>query len=82
MLMQNIGVRNKEHYGMLWYFLEWSIRHSHVVVMLRRQRNVQKRVIHVQSCCFTNINLLFFAILVDIAIVVAYAPYFHELERH
>ena len=23
--MQNFGVRNKEHYGMLWYFLEWSI---------------------------------------------------------
>ena len=20
------GVTNKEHYGMLWYFLEWSIR--------------------------------------------------------
>ena len=26
MLMQNIGVTNKEHYGMVWYFLEWSIR--------------------------------------------------------
>ena len=25
MLMQNIGVTNKEYYGMLWYFLEWSI---------------------------------------------------------
>ena len=25
MLMQNFGVTNKEHYGMLWYFLEWSI---------------------------------------------------------
>ena len=25
MLMQNIGVTNKYHYGMLWYFLEWSI---------------------------------------------------------
>ena len=22
-LMQNFGVTNKEHYGMLWYFLEW-----------------------------------------------------------
>ena len=21
------GVTNKEHYGMLWYFLEWSIKH-------------------------------------------------------
>ena len=25
MLMQNFGLTNKEHYGMLWYFLEWSI---------------------------------------------------------
>ena len=25
MLMQNFGVTNKEHYGMLWHFLEWSI---------------------------------------------------------
>ena len=24
-LMQNFGVTNKEHYGMSWYFLEWSI---------------------------------------------------------
>ena len=27
MLMQNFGVTNKEHYGMLWHFLEWSITH-------------------------------------------------------
>ena len=26
MLMQNFGVRNKEHYGVLWYFREWSIK--------------------------------------------------------
>ena len=25
MLMQNFGSTDKEHYGMLWYFLEWSI---------------------------------------------------------
>ena len=23
--MQNFGMSTKEHYGMLWYFLEWSI---------------------------------------------------------
>jgi len=28
MLMQNFGVTNKEHYGMLQYFLEWSIGKS------------------------------------------------------
>ena len=25
MLVQNFGVTNEEHYGMLWYFLELSI---------------------------------------------------------
>ena len=29
MLMQNSGVTNKEHYGMLWSFLEWSIKPKH-----------------------------------------------------
>ena len=28
--MQNFGVTNKENYGVLWYFLEWSI---HVTCM-------------------------------------------------
>ena len=28
MPMQNFGVTNKERYGMLWYFLEWSIASS------------------------------------------------------
>ena len=23
---ENFGVTNKEHYGMLWYFLEWSLK--------------------------------------------------------
>ena len=35
-------------------------RHFHVVVGQRRQRNVQISVMHVQSCCFANINLLLF----------------------
>ena len=29
----------------------WSF---HVVVVQGRQRNLQKRVMHVQSCCFAN----------------------------
>ena len=29
-------------------------RHFHVVVIQRRQRNVQKSVMHVQSCCSAN----------------------------
>ena len=33
-----------------------EIRRSHVVVVQRQQRNVQKSVIHVQSCCFANLT--------------------------
>ena len=32
-----------------------EIRHFHVVIMLQQQRNVQKTVMHVQSC-FTNVD--------------------------
>ena len=35
-------------------------RDFHVVVVQRRQRNVQKSVMHVQSCCFACLNLLLF----------------------
>ena len=34
-LMQNFGVTNKERYGMLWYFLEWSI-----VQMIRKPNSI------------------------------------------
>ena len=33
-------------------------RHSHVVVMQRQLTNVQKSIMHVQSCCFANLNPL------------------------
>ena len=35
----------------------WSV---HVAVVQGRLRNVQKSVMHVQSCCFAQINLLSF----------------------
>ena len=38
-----------------------EIRRFHVVVVQRRQKNVQKSVMHVQSCCF---DLLLFSVLV------------------
>ena len=37
-----------------------EIRHFHVVVVERRQRNVQKSVMYLQSYCFANINQLLF----------------------
>ena len=48
-----------------------KIRKFHVAVQQRRLRNVQKSVIHVQSCCFANINLLLLTVLVAVAVVVA-----------
>ena len=31
-----------------------EFKHFHVAVVQQRQRNVQKSVMHVQSCCFAN----------------------------
>ena len=35
-----------------------EIRTFQVVIVQRRQRSVQKRVMHVQSCCFANLRAL------------------------
>ena len=37
-----------------------EIWHFHVVVVQLRPRNVQESVMHVQSCCFANLNLLLY----------------------
>ena len=37
-----------------------EFRHFHVVVGRQRQRNVQKNLMHVQSCCFANQTYSFF----------------------
>ena len=41
-------------------FPERKNRHFHVVVVQWRQRNVQKSVMHVQSCCFALSSYCFF----------------------
>ena len=51
-----------------------EIRKFQVADLQRRLRNVQKSVMHVQSCCFANINLLLF-VFVAVAVVVALTPY-------
>ena len=55
------------------FCIKREIRHFHVVVFQLRQRNVQKSVMHVQSCCFANQTYCFFAVLVAVAVVVAKA---------
>ena len=45
-------------------FTSWTkreIKHFHVVVVQRRQRNVQKSMIRGQSCCLINLNQLLFS---------------------
>ena len=56
---------------MVTFYIKREIRKFHVEVMQQRQRNVQKSVMHVQSCCFANLNLVLFAVLLDVAVVVA-----------
>ena len=52
-----------------------EIRKFHVAVVQSRLRNVQKSVMHVQSCCLTNKPVALFAVLFTVAVVVAQAPY-------
>ena len=44
------------------YSIKWAseIRKFHVAVLQRRLSIVQKSVMHVQSCCFANVDLLLF----------------------
>ena len=37
---------------------EINLKKFHVVAVQRRQQNVQQSVMHLQSCCFANQNLL------------------------
>ena len=51
----------KKSYCLVYSFsTKREIMQFHVVVVQRRLRNVQKSVMHVQSCCFAYLNLFFF----------------------
>ena len=55
MLMQNCGVTIKEHYGMLWYFLEWSILKNNFYYMA--ESVFAMRLVNLQSVtCYTDQN--------------------------
>ena len=55
MLMQNFGLTNKEHYGMLWYFLEWSIHLAPVVQRVDSAVNLLNNWrLDVKSCSHKN----------------------------
>ena len=55
-----------------------EIRHFHAVIVQWRQRNVQKSVLHVQSC-FANQTYCFFDVLA--AVVIAKAPFCLQQRR-
>ena len=61
-LMDFIKVQEKKKkvLSLFPFSVKREIRQFHVVVVQRRQGNVQKSVMHVQSCCFARLNLLFF----------------------
>ena len=48
-----------------------EIRHFYVVVAQKRQRNVQKSVMHVQSCCLLIKPIAFYDVLVAVAVVLS-----------
>ena len=56
--------------------------HFHVVVVQGRQINVQKSVMHDQSCCFgQQTYCLYFDVLVAIAVIVTKAPFIAIAKR-
>ena len=59
-LYRNPGKPKESRYLLITPSTKLEIRHCHFVVVKRRQRNVPKSVMHVQICCFANLNLLLF----------------------
>ena len=59
-LCQNSGKEKESRCLVFTSSKKREIRYFHVVVVQWRQRNVQKSVMHVQSCCVANLNQLFF----------------------
>ena len=41
-------------FNLFMFSIKRKITHFYVVVVQKRQRNVQKRVMHMQSCCFAH----------------------------
>ena len=51
------------------FFIKREIRRFHVVVVQKRERNIQKSVMHVQSCCFAYQTYCFYGVLVAVRVV-------------
>ena len=55
----SLGRQRKIRHRLFTSSIKRAIRHFHVLVVQWRQRNVQKSVMHVQSCCFLNKPIAF-----------------------
>ena len=53
--MQNLGVTNKEHYGMLWYFLEWSIKVALPSIFVATPSIFESLILQQISLCFKSV---------------------------
>ena len=60
-LCQSSGEENESRCLVCTSSTKRETRQSRVVVVQGRQRNLQKSVMHVQSCCFASLNLLLFS---------------------
>ena len=65
----------KNRPSLFTFSIKREIRHFHLIVVQWQQRNVQKSVMHVQSCCFANWTYCFFAVVVAVGVVVVKAPF-------
>ena len=71
--------RKKISSSLVYVLQKREIRHFHVVVEQQQQRNVQKSVMHVQSCCFSEYTYCCFDVNFAVAVVVAKIPYWLRL---
>ena len=55
-------LRKRKRKSLSWVHVLHKTWNFHVEVMQWLQRNVQKSVMHVQSCCFADLNLLLFCL--------------------
>ena len=59
-LYQSLEKENESHCLVFASSTKCEIRKFHIVVVQWLQRNVQKSVMYMQSCCFAYLNLLLF----------------------
>ena len=59
--------------------IKHDTRHFHLMVMQQWYINVQKRMMHMQSCCFVFSTYCFYDVLIAVAIVASWTPYNYTL---